>query len=56
MIATISAPTSLAIDVAREAGVRLLGFCRNDGFVEYVSPAAVHLDPSPAPAQPAHSS
>ena len=38
MIATISAPTSLAIDVAREAGVRLVGFCRNDGFVEYVSP------------------
>jgi FdhD protein len=40
MLATISAPTSLAIDVAREAGIRLLGFCRNDGFVEYVSPAA----------------
>ncbi|MCR5896326.1 formate dehydrogenase accessory sulfurtransferase FdhD, partial [Burkholderia sp. HAN2018] len=50
MIATISAPTSLAIDVAREAGVRLLGFCRNDGFVEYVSPDAVHPD-QPALAQ-----
>ncbi|MBN3788143.1 formate dehydrogenase accessory sulfurtransferase FdhD [Burkholderia sp. Ac-20353] len=36
MIATISAPTSLAIDVAREAGIRLLGFCRGSGFVEYV--------------------
>ncbi|MGU7775541.1 formate dehydrogenase accessory sulfurtransferase FdhD [Burkholderia sp. MR1-5-21] len=35
MIATISAPTSLAIDVAREAGIRLLGFCRGNGFVEY---------------------
>ncbi|VWC41740.1 formate dehydrogenase accessory protein FdhD [Burkholderia arboris] len=52
MIATISAPTSLAIDVAREAGVRLLGFCRNDGFVEYVSPVAVHPDqPALAPEQ-----
>jgi FdhD protein len=37
MIATISAPTSLAIDIARQAGIRLLGFCRGDGFVEYVS-------------------
>ncbi|RQS73086.1 formate dehydrogenase accessory sulfurtransferase FdhD [Burkholderia sp. Bp8963] len=36
MIATISAPTALAIDVAREAGIRLLGFCRGSGFVEYV--------------------
>ena len=35
LLATISAPTSLAIDVAREAGVRLLWFCRGDGFVEY---------------------
>jgi len=51
MIATISAPTSLAIDVAREAGVRLLGFCRNDGFVEYVSPDALPL-PEPTHAQP----
>jgi len=38
MIVTISAPTSLAIDIARQAGIRLLGFCRGDGFVEYVSP------------------
>ncbi|MGU7779609.1 formate dehydrogenase accessory sulfurtransferase FdhD [Burkholderia sp. PU8-34] len=36
MIATISAPTALAIDVAREAGIRLLGFCRGNGFVDYV--------------------
>lgn len=57
MVATISAPTSLAIDVAREAGVRLLGFCRNDGFVEYVSPAVAPFhSPAPAPAHPAHSS
>jgi FdhD protein len=37
MIATISAPTSLAVDIARQAGIRLLGFCRGNGFVEYAS-------------------
>lgn len=37
MIATISAPTSLAIDIAQQAGIRLLSFCRGDGFVEYVT-------------------
>jgi FdhD protein len=35
MLATISAPTSLAIDIARQAGLKLVSFCRADGFVEY---------------------
>ncbi|HTJ94509.1 MAG TPA: formate dehydrogenase accessory sulfurtransferase FdhD [Pararobbsia sp.] len=35
MIATISAPTSLAIHIAQQAGVRLVAFARGDGFVEY---------------------
>lgn len=35
MLATISAPTSLAIDIAEQAGMKLVSFCRNDGFVEY---------------------
>ncbi|MDR3410329.1 MAG: formate dehydrogenase accessory sulfurtransferase FdhD [Formivibrio sp.] len=35
VIATISAPTSLAIRIAQEAGIRLLSFCRPNGFVEY---------------------
>lgn len=39
MLATISAPTSLAISVARQAGIRLLGFCRGSGFVEYARPS-----------------
>ncbi|MGF6837836.1 FdhD protein [Paraburkholderia youngii] len=39
-LATISAPTSLAISVAQRAGIRLLSFCRGDGFVEYVTPNA----------------
>jgi len=38
MIATISAPTSLAIDIAHQAGIRLFGFCRGEGVVEYVPP------------------
>lgn len=40
VIATISAPTSLAIRIAQISGVRLLSFCRNTGFVEY--PSAVN--------------
>ncbi|MBS1157290.1 MAG: fdhD [Proteobacteria bacterium] len=35
VLATISAPTSLAICIARAAGIRLLSFCRPNGFVEY---------------------
>jgi len=35
MLATISAPSSLAIDIAEQAGLKLVSFCRQDGFVEY---------------------
>ncbi|MBY4896260.1 formate dehydrogenase accessory sulfurtransferase FdhD [Cupriavidus sp. AU9028] len=35
MLATISAPTSLAIDIARQAGMTLASFCRQDGCVVY---------------------
>lgn len=38
MVATISAPTSLAIRIAEQAGVRLLSFCRADGYVDYTGP------------------
>jgi FdhD protein len=37
MLATISAPTSLAVEVATDTGVRLYGFCRGDRWVRYVS-------------------
>jgi FdhD protein len=37
MLATISAPTTLAINIAREAGMALASFCRRDGFVEYTA-------------------
>jgi len=48
LLATISAPTSLAIDIAQRAGMRLLSFCRQDGFVEYTA-----NDPSDPVRQPA---
>lgn len=35
MLVTISAPTSLAISIAEKAGVRLVSFAREKGFVEY---------------------
>lgn len=35
MVATISAPSSLAIALARQAGIRLVSFCREAGYVEY---------------------
>ena len=35
MLATISAPTSLAISIAQQAGLRLVSFVRENGFVEY---------------------
>ena len=35
MLATISAPSTLAIDIAAEARVKLVSFCRKDGCVEY---------------------
>ena len=34
-LATISAPSSLAIEVARASSVALLGFCRREGAVRY---------------------
>lgn len=35
LLATISAPSTLAIDIATQAGLKLLSFCRKDGYVEY---------------------
>ncbi|MBU6487640.1 MAG: formate dehydrogenase accessory sulfurtransferase FdhD [Burkholderiales bacterium] len=35
MLATISAPSSLAIALARQAGIRLVSFCRASSYVEY---------------------
>lgn len=35
MLATISAPSTLAISIAERAGIKLVSFCRRDGCVEY---------------------
>jgi FdhD protein len=37
MVATISAPSSLAVSIARQAGIRLLSFCREAGYVDYTT-------------------
>lgn len=38
MVATISAPSSLAVSIARQAGIRLVSFCREAGYVAYDEP------------------
>lgn len=35
LLATISAPTSMAIEMAQASGLTFGGFCRGDGFVLY---------------------
>ncbi|GAC1370748.1 MAG: hypothetical protein NVS3B3_00770 [Aquirhabdus sp.] len=35
LLASISAPTALAISLAEKAGIGLVSFCRGDGFVVY---------------------
>ncbi|MCC7644075.1 MULTISPECIES: formate dehydrogenase accessory sulfurtransferase FdhD [unclassified Janthinobacterium] len=35
LLATISAPSSLAISIATQAGMKLAGFCRQDAYVDY---------------------
>ncbi len=35
IVATISAPSSLAISIAKRAGLRLVSFCRESGYVDY---------------------
>jgi len=35
VLATISAPTTLAVDIARQAGLQLYGFCRGEQAVQY---------------------
>jgi len=36
VLATISAPTTLAVDIARQAGMQLYGFCRGEQAVRHV--------------------
>jgi FdhD protein len=41
LVASVSAPSSLAIDLAHASGVTLVGFVRGDGFNVYAHPARV---------------
>lgn len=40
-LAAISAPSSLAIDIAQESGITLMAFCRNEKFTVYSNPQQV---------------
>ena len=43
IVCAVSAPSSLAIDVAEEAGITLIGFARANGFNIYSKPARVRM-------------
>ncbi|MFN7725436.1 MAG: formate dehydrogenase accessory sulfurtransferase FdhD [Rubrivivax sp.] len=47
-LAAVSAPTSLAVDTARAAGLPLAGFVRGDDFVAYAFPERLGLPPLPS--------
>src|SRR5262249_1053960 len=43
LVAAVSAPSSLAIDLAQECGVTLVGFVRGDSFNIYAHPERIEL-------------
>ncbi len=43
-LASVSAPSSLAIDNAQDAGITLMAFCRNTKFTIYSNPQQVEID------------
>lgn len=47
-LATISAPTSLAVQIAQQAGMQLYGFCRGERAVAYHASPSASLLPGPA--------
>lgn len=45
IVAAISAPTSLAVEFAEEAGITLIGFARGERFTIYTCPGRIHTTP-----------
>jgi FdhD protein len=43
IVAAVSAPSTLAVDLAHETGITLIGFVRGDGFNIYAHPQRVSL-------------
>lgn len=50
VLVAVSAPTALAIDLARSAGLCLVGFARDSGFNVYTHADRLGKDPTPAAA------
>jgi FdhD protein len=46
VLAAVSAPTSMAVDMARECGLALAGFVRGDDLVAYAFPQTLGLHKS----------
>ena len=55
ILAAVSAPSSLAVDLAEEVGMTLAGFVRGDSLVIYSGPERIVLPPATADVPPASS-